>query len=113
MKCYDWRKVASDKDLSEAFSLEVYNRFCALSDVTLVENSVEDTYDTLIHCTEEVAKEMLPSKPKANKIKAQNSNSVVIAREKLKSVSLEYHKNPSYRLNKKLSRARKTSIPPT
>ena len=52
-------------------------------------------------------KEMLPSKPKANKIKAQNSTPVVIAREKLKSVSLEYHKNPSNRLNQKLSRARK------
>ena len=107
MKCYDWRKVAADKDLSQAFSLEVYNRFCALSDVTLVENSVEDTYDTLISCTEEVAKEMLPSKQKANKNNAQISTPVVVAREKLKSVSLEYHKNPSNRLKQKLTRARK------
>ena len=68
---------------------------------------MEDTYDTLISCTEEVAKEMLPSKQKANKNNAQNSTPVVIAREKLKSVSLEYHKNPSDRLKQKLSRARK------
>ena len=55
-KCYDWMKVDADKDLSQAFSLKVYNRLCASSDVTLVENSVEDTYDNLISCTEEVAK---------------------------------------------------------
>ena len=49
---------------------------------------------------------MLPSKQEANK-KVQISTPVVVAREKLKSVSLEYHKNSSNQLKQKLSKARK------
>ena len=107
MKCYDWRKVATDKTLGKHFSLEVYNRFCSLSHANSIEDSVDDTYGTLISCTEEVAKEMLPLKQNNKKKETQNSSAVIRAREKLKVVSLEYHKNPSMHLEQKLNNARK------
>ena len=64
MKCFDWKEVAMEKVLSQNFSLEVYNRLHSLCNADLAE-LIEDTYDTLISCTEEVAKEMLPRKKKS------------------------------------------------
>ena len=107
MKCYDWKEVAMNKDLSNNFSLEVYNRFQSLCDASDIEDSVEDIYGTLISCTEEVAKEMLPLKKKANKKETQNSTPVTRAREKLKETSLKYHKNPSRNLKQRLNAAKK------
>ena len=84
MKCYDWKEVAMNKYLSSNFSLEVYNRFQPLGAATDFDDSVEDIYDTLVSCTEEVAKEMLPLKKKVTKKRTQNSTHVCQAREKLK-----------------------------
>ena len=81
MKCFDWKEVAMDKVLSQNFSLEVYNRFYSLCDADLAE-LIEDTYDTLISCTEEVTKEMLPRKKKSQSYEAANSSQVSQAREK-------------------------------
>ena len=72
MKCYDWKEVAMNKNLSQNFSLEVYNRFHSLCDDDLAE-SIEDSYDKLISCTEEVAKEMLPQKKKSQRYEPANS----------------------------------------
>ena len=107
MKCFDWKEVARNNDLSKQFSLEVFNRFQSLCDVSDLENSLEDTYDSLIACTESVAKEMLPRKKKASRNEAEKSTPVVNARVKLKEASLNYHKNPSRTLNQKLKSAKK------
>ena len=96
-----------NKVLSQNFSLEVYRRFQSLCDVSDIENSLDSTYDSLIVCTEEVAKEMLPLKKKSVKNKAENSTPVALAREKLKETSLQYHKNPSRTLKQKLKVAKK------
>ena len=106
MKCFDWKEVAMDKNLSNNFSLEVYNRFNSLCDADLAE-SIEDSYDKLILCTEEVAKEMLPRKKKAQKYEPANSTQVSQAREILKAASLKYHKNPTRSLKQQLTKARK------
>ena len=73
MKCFDWKEVARNNVLSKQFSLEVYNRFQSLCDVSDLENSLEDTYDSLIACTESVAKEMLPRKKKAVRNETEKS----------------------------------------
>ena len=93
--------------LSKQFSLEVYNRFQSLCDVSDIENSLESTYDSLIACTESVAKEMLPRKKKASRNEAEKSTPVENARAKLKEASLNYHKDPSRALNQKLKSAKK------
>ena len=96
-----------DKVISQNFSLEVYNRFYSLCDADLAE-SIEDTYDTLISCTEEVAKEMLPWKKKSQSYEPANSSQVSQAREKLKATSLKYHKTPTRSLKQQLSKAKKS-----
>ena len=105
MKCFDWKEVAMDKVLSQNFSLEVYNRFYSLCDLA---ESIEDTYDTLISCTEEVAKEMLPRKKKSQSYEPANSSQVSQAREKLKATSLKYHKTPTRSMKQQLSKAKKS-----
>ena len=76
MKCFDWKEVARNKVFSKQFSLEVYNRFQSLCDVSDLTNSLEDTYDSLIASTESVAKEMLPCKKKAARSEAEKSTPV-------------------------------------
>ena len=109
-KCFDWKEVARNKVLSKQFSLEVYKfsrSFQSLCDVSDLTNSLEDTHDSLIACTEGDAKEMLPRKKKPVRNEAEKSTPVANARVKLKEISLKYHKNPSRDLNPKLKVAKK------
>ena len=73
----------------------------SLCDVSDIENTLDSTYDSLIACTESVAKEMLPRKKKAERNEAEKSTPVSNARAKLKEASANYHKNPSRALNQK------------
>ena len=61
-----------NKVLIKQFSLEVYNCFQSLCDVSDIENTLDSAYDSLIACTESVAKEMLPRKNKAERNEAEN-----------------------------------------
>ena len=99
-----------NKVLSKQFSLEVYNRFQSLSDVSDIENSLDSTYYSLIACTESVAKEILPRKKNAARNEAEKSTPISNARVKLKEASLNYHKNPSRDLNQKLKWAKKINL---
>ena len=68
MKAIDWKKVASDKDLSSFYSVRVYNRFQELSPNTnLDSDNIETIYNNLIKANEEVSQAILPKKSKSHK----------------------------------------------
>ena len=90
----------------------MYNRFQSLCDVSDIENSLDSAYDSLIACTESVAKEILPRKKKAVRNDAEKSTPVSNARAKLKEASLNYHKNPSKALNQKLKSEKRNLMMP-
>ena len=96
MKTIDLRKVSSNSSLSKSFTLTVYNRFQALSqnrDLDL--ENLDEIYSNITKATEEVALDILPKKKKRKLYEPANSLHVTTAREKLKKVSLEYHKSPT------------------
>ena len=108
MKTIDWKEVSINKDLCKNYSVAVHNRFQALSQNQEVElENLEQSYNNLIKATEEVALEILPKKQKGKKYQPENFMSVVQGREKLKNISLDYHKNPSTKKKISLIMAKK------
>ena len=108
MKSIDWKEVASNADLSKQFSVAVHNRFevlCANTDLHL--DNIDEVYSNLVSATECVAKEMLPKKQRGKHSTSSDCPSVKLAREKLKSISLDYHQNPSKNKKKALELAKK------
>ena len=96
MKTIDWREVSSNSNLINSFTLAVHNRYQALSqNQDIVPENLEDAYSNITTATEEVALDILPKKQKRRRYEPQNSSHVTTAREKLKNVSLEYHKYPT------------------
>ena len=96
MKTLDWREVSSNSNLASLFTVAVMNRFQALSqnEEISIEN-LDDAYSNITKATEEVALDILPKKRKLKKYAPENSSHVTTAREKLKIISLEYHKSPT------------------
>ena len=108
MKSIDWKEVSSNQILSNEFSVAVHNRFEALSvDVELNLNNIDEIYSNLISATEEVAKEMLPKKQRGKHNKSKDSPTVKSARDHLKKLSLDYHRNPTKAKKKTLESAKK------
>ena len=95
MKAIDWKTVSLDKDLSNRFAIEVQNKFQPfLSDHELELENIDEIYSTLSNVTVETATEML-SKKKTTKYQRSITQTVKEAREKLKSISLQYHAKPT------------------
>ena len=109
MKSIDWKEVASNAALSKQFSVAVYNRFEALSaNSDLQLNNIEEVYSNLISATESVAKDMLPKKLRGKQSRYADYPSVKLARNNLKTVSFEYHQNPSKNKRKHWSWPKRT-----
>ena len=108
IKSIDWKEVATNPDLSKQFSVAVYNRFETLSgNVDLQLGNIEQIYSNLISATEEVAQEMLPKKQRGKRSESVKCPSVKLARDQLKSISLDYHQNPTKHKKKVLEMAKK------
>ena len=69
MKQIGWPQVYNNKEPSQRFITEVHNRLSPLYDE---QDSIDMNYNLLTSCTEEVALETLPKKPKRG-IKPLNS----------------------------------------
>ena len=95
MKSIDWKAVSSNKVLSEQFSLDVFNKFAALSSEEIDSDNIESVYKCLVKSTEEIAISTLPKKKSRAHTKPSNSDRVVEARTSLKTISEKYHKSPS------------------
>ena len=108
MKTIDWKEVSTNKDLCNNYSVTVLNRFQSLTQNNEIElENLEQSYNHLVKATQEVALEMLPKKQKGKKYLPVKDTSVIQAREKLKSLSLEYHRNPTTNKNISLIMAKK------
>lgn len=108
IRSIDWKKVNSDTHISSQYSINVFNRFEALTfECNAVSNDIETTYSNLMKATEEVALSTLPKKQKRNSQPIEMSDMVIQAREKLKKISSDYHAKPSASLKKKLTSAKK------
>ena len=96
MKTIYWNEVDLDRDLSKKYTVSAHNKFQLHTNNQPLElDNLEQTYANLIQVDEEVALEKLPKKKLANKHQPKKSINVVEAREKLKNISLEYHKHPT------------------
>ena len=99
MKTIDWKPLI---EIFQRNIVSVHNKFQLLTNNQPLElDNLEQTYANLIQVAEEVALEQLPKKKRANKHQPNKSINVVEAREKLKNISLKYHKHPTQ--NKKIT----------
>ena len=108
MKQIDWKEVSTNIDLSNNYSVAVFNKFQLLSQEEVGINNIEHSYSNLIKATEDVALDMLPKKQKTAKYKPQHHTSVTQAREHLKKISLDYHKRPTRNRKTQLVSAKKS-----
>ena len=91
MKAIDWKKVASDKDLSSFYSVSVYNRFQELSPNSNIDSdNIETIYNNLIKANEEVSQSILPKKSKYHKNSIKSDEKVSLAREDISREMLTY-----------------------
>ena len=102
MKQIDWKEVSTNIDLSNNYSVAVFNKFQLLSQEEVGINNIPHSYSNLIKATEDVALDMLPKKQNNAKYKQEYHTSVAQAREHAKKISLDYHK--------RLTRNRKTQL---
>ncbi len=61
---YDWKLLRYDKKLSEHYTIEVKNRYHAL---TTEEDTLNEQYEKFVISTKEAAKKLIPTKPKERK----------------------------------------------
>ena len=76
MKQIDWKEVSTNRDLSNNYSVAVFNKFQSLSQEDVDTNNIVHSYLNLIKATEEVAPDMLPKKQKTSKYQPQHHASV-------------------------------------
>ena len=109
MKSVDWREVSSNQDISDQFSIDVYNRFQALAPSTeeVTSENINLVYDNLVKTTQEVALETLPKKQHNRQNKPSNSKRVLEARVAVKTISQKYHSRPTQALKIQLITAKK------
>ena len=74
-------------------SLDIFNKFSAISSEEIDSDNIESVYECLVKSTEEIAISTL--KKSWAHTKPGNSNRVVKARTSLKTISEKYHKSQS------------------
>ena len=94
MKSIDWKAVSSNKALTQQFSLDVFNKFSALSPEEIDSDNIKSVYECLVKPTEEVAISTLPKKRRAGLVLNQVTLTELMSTS-LKKVSEKYHKLPS------------------
>ena len=102
MKSIDWELVTSDPTLKQTFTLEVKNRFDALSDPS---DSIETLYNNLIASNEEIALSTLPKKEKVKENDLSAHDLVKNARKELINVKSQYLNKPTRNALKNITKA--------
>ena len=108
MKTIDWKEVSNNSELTQKFTLAVFNKFQSLSVSDITTENIEEVYSNLVKSTEEVAMATLPKRKKRAQSKPSHSLSVTEARNHLKSISLAIHHSPSQSLKIQLISAKKS-----
>ena len=91
MKTIDWKEVSNNSELTQKFTLEVFNKFQSLSVSDITTENIEEVYSNLVKSTEEVAMATLPKRKKRAQSKPSHSLSVTEARNHLKSTIILHH----------------------
>ena len=106
LKGIDWKATASNSDICNRFTTEVYNRFSNLFVEDLNKDNIEVAYSHLISTTEKVALEQVPRNKKRNHYEFTHSPTVTIARENLQLASARYNAAPTRRRKSDLDSAK-------
>ena len=104
MKTIDWNTVISDKDLSSKYAIDVYNRF---SELTNSDDSLSAKYSNIIMANEEIALASLPRKPKRKAVNLSTHQEVILARDKIETLSKQLQQNPSQQLRSQVTQSKR------
>ena len=102
IKQVDWQQVISDRSISSKYTLDVKNRFEALSSP---DDPIETTYNKLISSVEEIALDTLPKRNKKKETPLNSHHLVKRARQELFQAQREYETNHIIPIKRKVRRA--------
>ena len=102
MKQIDWTRVNADPELSSKFTVEVHNKFNALSSP---DDDIETMYNNIIQSTEVTALITLPKKPIVKHAKFSSHQQVLEARNEVIEAVKLHHQNPSEDTERKVKQS--------